>query len=45
VDGAGTVRVDDSVWRVTGPDIPAGRRIKVVSIHGTALHVEPLAER
>jgi len=45
VDGAGTVRVDDTVWRVTGPDIPAGRRIKVVSIHGTALDVEPLADR
>lgn len=44
VDGAGTVRVDDSLWRVTGPDIPAGRRIKVVSIDGAALHVEQVAE-
>jgi membrane protein implicated in regulation of membrane protease activity len=40
VDGAGTVRVDDSVWRVTGTDLPAGRRVKVVRIDGTALHVE-----
>jgi inner membrane protein len=44
VDGAGTVRVDDSVWRVTGPDVPAGRRIKVVGIDGTALHVELVTE-
>jgi inner membrane protein len=40
VDGAGTVRIDDSVWRITGADVPAGRRIKVVSVQGTALHVE-----
>jgi membrane protein implicated in regulation of membrane protease activity len=40
VDGAGTVRIDDSVWRITGRDIPAGRRVKVVGVEGTALHVE-----
>ena len=26
VDGVGTVRIDDTVWRVTGPDSPAGTR-------------------
>jgi membrane protein implicated in regulation of membrane protease activity len=35
VDGYGTVRIDDSVWRITGTDVPAGRRIKVVSVEGT----------
>jgi membrane protein implicated in regulation of membrane protease activity len=40
VDGSGTVRVDDSVWRITGRDLPAGRRVKVVGVQGTALHVE-----
>lgn len=45
VGGAGTVRVDDSLWRVMGPDSPAGGRIKVVSIDGAALHVEQVAER
>jgi inner membrane protein len=40
VDGAGTVRIDDSVWRITGADIPAGRRVKAVRVEGTALHVE-----
>lgn len=40
VDGAGTVRIDDSLWRITGADAPAGRRIKVVGVAGTALHVE-----
>jgi inner membrane protein len=40
VDGTGTVRVDDSVWRITGRDVPAGCRVKVVRVEGTALQVE-----
>jgi inner membrane protein len=40
VDGSGTVRIDDSVWRITGRDGPAGRRVKVVRVEGTALQVE-----
>jgi membrane protein implicated in regulation of membrane protease activity len=40
VDGSGTVRIDDSVWRITGSDVPAGRRVRVVRVEGTALHVE-----
>ena len=28
VDGVGTVRIDDTVWRVTGPDCPAGSRVQ-----------------
>jgi membrane protein implicated in regulation of membrane protease activity len=45
VDGAGTVRIDDSVWRITGTDVPAGRRIKVVRVDGTALHVELVSDQ
>jgi inner membrane protein len=45
VDGAGTVRIDDSVWRITGADIPAGRRVKVVRVEGTALRVELVRDR
>ena len=41
VDGAGTVRVGDTVWRVTGPDTPAGSRIKVTRIDAAMLVVEP----
>jgi inner membrane protein len=40
VDGSGTVHIDDTVWRITGEDIPAGSRIKVVRVEGTALNVE-----
>ena len=28
IDGSGTVRIDDTIWRVAGPDAPAGSRVK-----------------
>jgi len=39
-NGVGTMRVDDSVWRITGADMPAGSRVKVTRVNGTSLHVE-----
>jgi membrane protein implicated in regulation of membrane protease activity len=39
VDGIGTVRIDDTVWRVAGPDAPAGSRVKVVKADGARLTV------
>ena len=41
VDGIGTVGIDDTVWRVTGPDTPAGSQVKVTRVDGAVLHVEP----
>lgn len=38
--GEGRVRVDDSSWRVTGPDAPAGANIRVVRVEGATLVVE-----
>jgi len=40
VDGRGRIRVDDTVWRITGPDMPSGSRVKVVGADGTVLKVE-----
>ena len=40
VDGSGTVRIDDTVWRVTGPDIAAGSRVKVIRADGAMLTVD-----
>ncbi|MGH6932654.1 MAG: NfeD family protein [Dongiaceae bacterium] len=40
VNGRGSVRVDDSIWRAEGPDLPAGARVKVTGIDGTVLKVE-----
>jgi membrane protein implicated in regulation of membrane protease activity len=38
-DGVGTVRVGDTIWRVAGPDVPAGSRVKVVRAEGANLTV------
>jgi inner membrane protein len=40
VNGRGAIKVDDSVWRAAGPDMAAGRKVKVVGIDGSVLKVE-----
>ena len=40
VSGEGQVRVDDSVWRVVGPDLPAGSAVRVARLDGATLVVE-----
>jgi membrane protein implicated in regulation of membrane protease activity len=39
IGGTGTVRIDDTIWRVAGPDAPAGSRVKVVRVNGADLTV------
>jgi membrane protein implicated in regulation of membrane protease activity len=39
VDGWGTVRIDDTIWRIAGPDTPAGSKVKVVRVDGANLTV------
>src|SRR6201995_4969029 len=39
IDGAGTVRIDDTIWRVAGPDAPAGSRVRIVRAEGANLTV------
>lgn len=38
--GSGRIKVDDSVWRVTGPDAPAGTIVRVTGVDGATLTVE-----
>ena len=40
VGGVGTIRIDDTVWRVTGPDAPAGSRVRIARAEDAALMVE-----
>ncbi len=42
-NGHGEVRIGDTVWRVTGPDLPAGTRVRVTAVNerAMALTVEP----
>lgn len=42
VDGVGKVKVDDTIWKVRGPDLEAGAKIKVSAIDGTSFVVEAL---
>jgi membrane protein implicated in regulation of membrane protease activity len=38
--GYGKVRVGDGVWKVAGPDAPAGTAVRVVAADGAILRVE-----
>jgi membrane protein implicated in regulation of membrane protease activity len=35
--GVGRIKVNDSVWRVTGPDSPAGATVRVTAVDGATL--------
>jgi membrane protein implicated in regulation of membrane protease activity len=40
VNGVGTLHVDDSQWRITGPDMPEGSQVRVIEADGATLKVE-----
>ncbi len=40
VNGVGKVKVDDSIWKVKGADMPAGMKVRVMSVDGTVFNVE-----
>jgi membrane protein implicated in regulation of membrane protease activity len=41
VSGFGRLEIDDTVWRVSGPNVPAGETVRVVGAEGPVLMVEP----
>jgi membrane protein implicated in regulation of membrane protease activity len=42
-NGRGKARIDDTVWRVEGGDLPAGTQVKVTGVDGAILKVEAAA--
>ena len=38
--GFGKIKVDDSTWKVTGEDLPAGTPVEVTGVDGTVFKVE-----
>lgn len=40
VDGVGRLNIDDTVWRVSGPNMAAGEQVVVEGMDGTILHVK-----
>ncbi len=39
-NGFGRLSLGDTIWRIAGPDLPAGRKVRVVSADGAVLKVE-----
>jgi membrane protein implicated in regulation of membrane protease activity len=39
-DGFGRLALGDSVWRIAGPDLAAGRKVRVIGADGAVLKVE-----
>lgn len=39
-ENGGHLSVDDTVWRIAGPLLAAGRRVRVTGVEGTVLRVE-----
>jgi hypothetical protein len=40
--GYGRVALGDTLWRVSGPDLPAGHKVRIVGSSGAVLAVEPV---
>jgi len=36
------VHLDDTLWKVFGPDLPLNTRVRIVAVDGISLRVEPL---
>lgn len=48
VNGQGKIRIDDTTWKIEGPDCAAGNRVKITGTRGVVLVVEketPAANR
>lgn len=39
-NGKGRIRLDDSYWNVTGDELPAGSRVRIVAVEGMILRVQ-----
>jgi len=40
VNGAGKIKVDDTTWKISGTDMAAGDKVRVVGVDGVVLKVE-----
>ncbi len=44
VDGEGSIVVDDATWKTRGEELPAGSRVRVVSVDNQTLIVETVRD-
>ena len=40
-DGRGNLHVDDTMWKIEGPELDAGVKVRVTGVNGVMLTVEP----
>lgn len=40
INGRGSMRVGDTAWRVRGPDLPSGTRVRITGVDGVMFTVE-----
>lgn len=43
-NGYGSVKIDDTIWRIAAADAPAGTRIRITAVDGPVLQAEPAAD-
>lgn len=43
-NGYGRIQIDDTLWSVKGPDLPAGTTIEIIAINGLHLEIKPIDE-
>jgi inner membrane protein len=41
INGRGRVKIDDTLWEVTGPDLPQGAWVTIVGVDGLRLRAMP----
>jgi inner membrane protein len=41
VDGRGRLKIGDAFWMVSGPDLAAGTRVRVIGVDGMELRIDP----
>ncbi|HEX2431779.1 MAG TPA: NfeD family protein [Aestuariivirgaceae bacterium] len=41
INGRGKVKIDDTLWEVTGPDLPQGAWVRIVGVDGLRLRAMP----
>ena len=41
INGRGKIKIDDTLWEVTGPDLPQGASVKIVGVEGLRLRAVP----
>ena len=40
VNGQGKLRIDDTIWKIEGEDLPEGTKVRVAGVDGTLLRIE-----